>query len=1070
MLSGPRIRSVSLAEFALAFIPFGLLLALALVAPEASDKVLQNRIAYTIWLATVLLIPGLSLYCLPPYWNGERQANLSLLFVTAAYLSYMVHFYLTTFEVFGGIAGIFRNMRLPIAIINVTVTIWWTIHLALAWFAPRGRRWLHFETAAFYTFLFLVFVITDFFLRPTFVRYLGGALAISVVLSLLLRLGIVLPRAPTNSAAHWEPLPELPGLARARFMFAAVCLILLLVAAHGAAELLGARDLRIKLDYPNLPVHTTLYYRIIFTAWSAIILLTPALMVHLLTRPRGQNSLIKGLWTAAYAAFVVHLFWTIAVMFRFDFNEIFHSQIGVAKNPERVVQNPLPDLLFAGWWTLDILLLWLYPGTNRLIKLQHGALLGFAFTIFFGAFVLAEKASLVAHLLGVTMAILVVGAFVIRVIAFEADRRSFLMLLYVRGFQFVNLLVPWYKLPTWLAVINLGALREVLRAKNLHNTSDIPVTRPEGARSAPPFDAVFYTERNKDGYYNDLSKPGMGVSSASPGDDTASSDFTKSAPGARFGRNIPLSEVGPLANEKLLEPNPRLISSELLARPGGEFTPATTLNLLAAAWIQFQTHDWFNHGTPVKGREFPVPLPPGDNWHEAPMKVRRTRPDPTRQNPETPYPDTGPADGQVATYANAETHWWDGSEIYGSSLAAATRLRSHRDGKLQLSDDGNLPEICHMEQTGLSVNWWLGLSLLHNLFAREHNAICDYLLQRNPQWKDKDDQLYRVARLVNTALIAKIHTVDWTPAILGHPALQIGMRANWWGLLTEHVKKALGRLSENESFSGIPGSETDHHTGDYCLTEEFASVYRMHPLMPEGIELRSVNDGRLLRNLKLGSPIDEDPDDMVGPLARDRLLANGSFLDALYSFGVAHPGALVLRNYPTWMRRLRRLKNYRFDEFIDLATIDIVRDRERGVPRYNRFRRLFHLPEFESLDDMIRASKQLREDPALAEALRHVYRNDINQVDLMIGMFAETPPEGFGFSDTAFRVFILMASRRLKSDRFLSKDFTPEVYTQAGLDWVENNNMTSVLLRHYPELAPALRGVSNPFGPWNRFS
>lgn len=31
----------------------------------------------------------------------------------------------------------------------------------------------------------------------------------------------------------------------------------------------------------------------------------------------------------------------------------------------------------------------------------------------------------------------------------------------------------------------------------------------------------------------------------------------------------------------------------------------------------------------------------------------------------------------------------------------------------------------------------------------------------------------------------------------------------------------------------------------------------------------------------------------------------------------------------------------------------------------------------------------------------------------MIGLVAEPKPEGFGFSDTAFRIFILMASRRL---------------------------------------------------------
>jgi hypothetical protein len=28
--------------------------------------------------------------------------------------------------------------------------------------------------------------------------------------------------------------------------------------------------------------------------------------------------------------------------------------------------------------------------------------------------------------------------------------------------------------------------------------------------------------------------------------------------------------------------------------------------------------------------------------------------------------------------------------------------------------------------------------------------------------------------------------------------------------------------------------------------------------------------------------------------------------------------------------------------------------------------------------------------------------------------------------------------------------------------------MRSVLLRHFPELEPALRGVANPFAPWRR--
>ncbi|KAJ3544865.1 hypothetical protein NM208_g2814 [Fusarium decemcellulare] len=86
-----------------------------------------------------------------------------------------------------------------------------------------------------------------------------------------------------------------------------------------------------------------------------------------------------------------------------------------------------------------------------------------------------------------------------------------------------------------------------------------------------------------------------------------------------------------------------------------------------------------------------------------------------------------------------------------------------------------------------------------------------------------------------------------------------------------------------------------------------------------------------------------------------------------------------------------------------------------------------------------------------------------------VGSLCEPLPEGFGFSDTAFRVFILMASRRIKSDRFLAGDgWCPEVYTREGINWVQNNTMKDVLCRHFPELAAPLHNVKNAFAPWSK--
>ena len=114
---------------------------------------------------------------------------------------------------------------------------------------------------------------------------------------------------------------------------------------------------------------------------------------------------------------------------------------------------------------------------------------------------------------------------------------------------------------------------------------------------------------------------------------------------------------------------------------------------------------------------------------------------------------------------------------------------------------------------------------------REHNAICDMLAAAYRDWSD--DEVFDKARLVIAALIAKIHTVEWTTAILADPALRIGMRANWFGLAGERVRTLFGRLTDSEMLSGIPGSPTDHHAAPYSITEEFVAVYRMHPLIPD---------------------------------------------------------------------------------------------------------------------------------------------------------------------------------------------------------------------------------------------
>jgi hypothetical protein len=131
----------------------------------------------------------------------------------------------------------------------------------------------------------------------------------------------------------------------------------------------------------------------------------------------------------------------------------------------------------------------------------------------------------------------------------------------------------WDRLPRPLGLLTLIGVRNRLRERNLTDTG-LPAASPELIEKAA--DPTNRSQRSLDGTLNDLDSPLMG------------------SIGTRFGRNVPLDETFREPPAALLDPNPRMISRELLTRE--RFLPATTLNVLAAAWIQFEVHDWFSHG------------------------------------------------------------------------------------------------------------------------------------------------------------------------------------------------------------------------------------------------------------------------------------------------------------------------------------------------------------------------------------------------------------------------------------------------------------------------------------------
>ena len=430
----------------------------------------------------------------------------------------------------------------------------------------------------------------------------------------------------------------------------------------------------------------------------------------------------------------------------------------------------------------------------------------------------------------------------------------------------------WSKWPGKIAGLDLGLLplllhRMILQRMNLSAAAKAPresldTTRPVGVNYRPD-----------DGYGVDAASPRAGMVNGV------------------FGRNMP-PRVSPPARDSL--PDVQHVAQRLLARK--TFVPAgDQLNVLAAAWIQAMVHDWVGHHARL---EDDVVLAKGA-VSGCPMSTFRFHP--TREMIDTP-----------GAFANSRTHWWDASFVYGQTPEAVTRARTFHHGLLHTTgqtDGGSLP--------GDRQNSWIGVSLLQDLFIREHNAIATSIAQHHPELAGNDEKLFNRARLVVAALVAKIHTVEWTPTLLKTPMLETAMKVSWFGL---PLWPSLFRL--------IKGT-TETHGVPFCLTEEFTAVYRLHAMLPDGLQVDA--EYIPLENL-LGAE-------------GDRCLDVSGATMRFWKTIVREPcGALVPHNYPLWTRSVHpTTPDGEVLPSVDLAALDLYRDRERGIPMYNAFRRHLHL-------------------------------------------------------------------------------------------------------------------------------
>jgi len=117
-------------------------------------------------------------------------------------------------------------------------------------------------------------------------------------------------------------------------------------------------------------------------------------------------------------------------------------------------------------------------------------------------------------------------------------------------------------------------------------------------------------------------------------------------------------------------------------------------------------------------------------------------------------------------------------------------------------------------------------------------------------------------------------------------------------------------------------------------------------------------------------------------------------------------------------------------------------------------RRQLLLTPYKSIDD-------LTSDKEERKMLKSVY-TDIEQVDFLVGCLADKDrPDGFAFGIVPYYIFVVMASRRLLSDRFFQEGLTEENYSKVGVSYLMGATFHDILARQFPNMNDTI--PSNPF-------
>lgn len=467
---------------------------------------------------------------------------------------------------------------------------------------------------------------------------------------------------------------------------------------------------------------------------------------------------------------------------------------------------------------------------------------------------------------------------------------------------------------------------------------------------------------------------------------------------AAYGTSDPLNALG---GEQ--RPSARAVSN-LLCNQTESIPNELGLSSWVYTWGQFLDHDI---DLSPEGEEYAgIPLPGDETLFQAEIPFHRS------------LAIEGTGETNTREQSNIISSWIDASNVYGSNDVWAAWLRTFDQGKLKTSagdllpyntldaqfeseidpnapfmagDDGGTVKV--FVAGDLRANEQPGLTVLHTLFVREHNRICDELAMQGFQ---SDEVMYQVARKRVGAIIQKITFDEFLPALGVSLSQYDGYNPDLQADISNLFAHAAYRLGHTMVASEILLRREDCSEvgeGSISLFEGFFNPTYLQTLGLEPLVLG------------FAKQFQEEVDTKIVDDLRNLLFPN---FESDVVFG------------------------------LDLAALNIQRGRDHGIPDYNSIRQLYTGVSASAFSD-------ITSNPEVIELLAQAY-SSVNDIDPWVGLLAEDRLPGRAVGQTLHQILARQFQELRDGDFYFYKN-DPYI-TPFEVNQIEQTALSDILLRN----------------------